>query len=231
MENTVKAAAAEFIGTFALIFFGAGSVILALNGQLDLVGVALAHGLVIAIMVSQMAHLSGGVFNPAIQVALWVTGKVPSRRTLAYLGAQFAGAIVAAFMLRFLVPKPLFDAAAGGTPALGVGISPGKAILMEAVGTFFLVWAVFATAIDDRGPFAKTAGLTIGLTITFGILALGPYTGAAFNVARWLGPALAADQWADWYVWIVGPIAGGVLGGVAYWALFLRDREAAAPAP
>ena len=228
MESPGKAAAAEFVGTFALVFFGAGSVILSLNGQLDLVGVALAHGLVIAIMVSQMGHLSGGIFNPAIQAALWVTGRTDGRRSAIYIGAQFGGAVVAAFLLRFLVPKPLFDAAAGGTPTLGVGISPGKAILLEAVGTFFLVWAVFATAIDDRGPFAKTAGFTIGLTITFGILALAPYTGAAFNVARWFGPALASGTWADWYVWIVGPLAGGVLAGVAYWTLYLRDGE---PAP
>jgi MIP family channel proteins len=231
VEDTGKAAVAEFVGTFALVFFGAGSVILSLNGQLDLVGVALAHGLVIAVMVFQMAHLSGGVFNPAIQVTLWVTGRVSGSRTAVAVGAQFGGAIVGAFMLRFLVPRSLFDAAAGGTPQLGVGISPGKAILMEAVGTFFLVWAVFATMIDDRSRFPDTAGFTIGLTITFGILALGPYTGAAFNVARWFGPALAAGQWADWYVWIVGPVAGGVLAGVTYWTLFLRDREPVVAAP
>jgi len=225
----VKALLAEFVGTFALIFFGAGSVILALNGQLDLVGVALAHGLVIAIMVSQMAHLSGGVFNPAIQVSLWVTGKMSGSRSAAYVAAQLAGAVVAAFLLRYLVPKQAFQAAFGGTPMLGQGIAVGKGILMEATGTFFLVWAVFATLIDDRGPFDKTAGFTVGLTIAFGILALGPYTGAALNPALWFGPALAADQWSDWYVWIVGPVAGGVLAGVLYWTVFLRDREPATP--
>ncbi len=138
-----------------MIFFGAGSVILYLNGQLDLVGVALAHGLVIAVMVSQMAHLSGGVFNPAIQIALWVTGKMPSSRTLIYLGAQLLGGICGALLLKFLVPAQAFDAAFGGTPTLGDGISSGKGILLEAIGTFFLVWAVFATIVDDRGPFGE----------------------------------------------------------------------------
>jgi aquaporin Z len=157
VESNAKAAIAEGIGTFALIFFGAGSVVLYLNGQLDLVGVALATGLVIAIMVSQMAHLSGGVFNPAIQIALWVTGKVPSSRTVMYLGAQLIGAAAAALLLKFLVPAQAFDAALGGVPTLGDGISSGKGILLEAVGTFFLVWAVFATIVDDRGPFGKTA--------------------------------------------------------------------------
>jgi aquaporin Z len=229
VESNAKAAIAEGIGTFALIFFGAGSVILYLNGQLDLVGVALATGLVIAIMVSQMAHLSGGVFNPAIQIALWVTGKVPSGRTVMYIGAQLVGAAAAALLLKFLVPTQAFDAALGGVPTLGDGISSGKGILLEAVGTFFLVWAVFATIVDDRGPFGTTAGFTIGLTITFGILAMGPWTGGAFNPARWFGPALASGHWDDWYVWIVGPIAGGVLAGVAYWFLFLKDKEPATP--
>jgi aquaporin Z len=229
VESNAKAAVAEGIGTFALVFFGAGSVILYLNGQVDLVGVALAHGLVIAVMVSQMAHLSGGAFNPAIQIALWVTGKSPSTRTVVFLGAQLVGAAIAALLLKFLVPAQAFDAALGGTPALGDGISSGKGILLEAVGTFFLVWAVFATIVDDRGPFGKTAGLTVGLTMTFAILALAPWTGGALNPARWFGPALASGHWSDWFVWIVGPIAGGVLAGVAYWGLFLRDKEPATP--
>jgi MIP family channel proteins len=229
VESDAKAAIAEGIGTFALIFFGAGSVLLYLNGQLDLVGVALAHGLVIAIMVSQMAHLSGGVFNPAVQIALWVTGKMPSVRTVIYVVAQLVGAAVAALLLKFLVPVQTFNAAQGGVPMLGDGISSGKGILLEAVGTFFLVWAVFATVVDHRGPFDKTAGLSIGLTMTFGILAIGPWTGGALNPARWFGPALASGHWDDWFVWIVGPIAGGVLAGVAYWRLFLRDEEPATP--
>jgi aquaporin Z len=225
LENPGRAAIAEFIGTFALIFFGAGSVILARNGQLDLVGVALAHGLVIAIMVSQMAHLSGGVFNPAIQIALWVTGKMPGQRTLVYLAAQLAGGIVAAFMLKLLVSKDIFDAADGGATVLAPQLAVGRGILFEAIGTFFLVWAVFATIIDERGPFKKTAGFTIGLTITFGVLAIGPWTSAAFNPARWLGPALASGDWTNWYVWIAGPVAGGIVAGVAYWLLFLKPKE------
>ena len=229
MEDTGKAAIAEFVGTFALIFFGAGSVILYLNGQLDLVGVALAHGLVIAVMVSQMAHLSGGVFNPAIQVALWVTGKMPSSRTLIYVGAQLLGGVCGALLLKFLVPAQTFEAAFGGTPTLGDGISSGKGILLEATGTFFFVWAVFATIVDDRGPFGTTAGLTIGLTLTFAILAIAPWTGAALNPARWFGPALASGQWGDWFVWIVGPVAGAILAGVGYWGVFLRDKEPATP--
>lgn len=229
MENTGKAAVAEFVATFALIFVGAGAVVLNANGQLDLTGVALAHGLVLAIMVSITAHISGGLVNPAVAISLWVTGKIPTSRAGVLIAAELAGAVAGAFLLRFLVPTELFDVGTGGIPALGDGVAVGRAIVIEAVTTFFLVFAVFGTAVDDRGPFSKTAGLTIGLVIAFDIMAFGPYTGAAMNPARWFGPALATTDWADWYVWIVGPVAGGIIAGVLYWSVFLKDTEPATP--
>jgi aquaporin TIP len=227
VENTGKAAVAEFIGTFALIFFGAGSIIATQGG--DLLAIALAHGLTIAIMVSLMAHLSGGVFNPAIQIALLVTGKMSASRSGAYIGAQLLGGVVAALALKALAPAAAFDAVAGGIPAVASGYEVGSAVLLEALATAFLVWAVFATAVDDRGIFSKLGGLTIGLTITIGILAIGPLTGAALNPARWFGPALSNGDWSNWWVWLVGPIAGGVIAGVGYWYLYLRGREVATP--
>jgi aquaporin Z len=229
VDSTPKAAVAEFVATFALVFVGAGAVILGANGQLDLTGVALAQGLVLAIMVSITAHISGGMVNPAVAISLWVTGKVPSGRAGALIAAEVAGAGAAAFLLRFLLPSELFDAGAGGVPALADGFAWGKGILLEAVMTFFLVFAVFGTIVDDRGPYSKTAGLTVGLVIAFDIMAFGPYTGAAMNPARWFGPALATTNWANWYVWIVGPIAGGIVAGVLYWAVFLKDKEPATP--
>jgi aquaporin TIP len=229
LESTGKAAVAEFVSTFALIFIGAGAVILNANGQLDLTGVALAHGLVLAIMVSVTAHISGGLVNPAVAISLWVTGKLPTARAGVLIVAELAGAVAGAFLLKALVPTELFDAGTGGVTALGDGVAAGKGILIEAVTTFFLVFAVFGTAVDDRGPFSKTAGLTIGLVIAFDIMAFGPYTGAAMNPARWFGPALATTEWANWYVWIVGPIAGGIIAGVLYWSAFLRDKEPSTP--
>jgi aquaporin TIP len=229
VEHTGKAAVAEFVATFALVFVGAGALILNANGQLDLTGVALAHGLVLAIMVSITMHISGGMVNPAVAISLWVTGKLSSPRAAALIAAEVAGAVAGAFLLRFLVPTELFDSGNGGITALGDGVTAGKGILIEAVTTFFLVFAVFGTAIDDRGPFSKTAGLTIGLVIAFDIMAFGPYTGAAMNPARWFGPALATTDWANWYVWIIGPIAGGIIAGVLYWSVFLKDKEPATP--
>lgn len=230
MESLGKAAVAEFVATFALIFVGAGSVILAVGtGQLDLVGVALAHGLVLAVMVSVTGHISGGLVNPAVTIALWAAGRISTQRGAVLIVAQTAGAVAGALLVRFVVGGDLFDVGGAGAPALGPDVAVGKGIVLEAILTFFLVFAVFGTAVDDRGPFSKTAGLTIGLVLTFDILAFGPWTGAAVNPARWFGPALATGTWTDWWVWVVGPVAGGVVAAVVYWAAFLRGREPATP--
>lgn len=228
MESTGKAAVAEFVATFALIFIGAAAVI-ATGLGLDLTGVALAHGLVLAIMVSVTAHVSGGLVNPAVTIGLWVAGKIASRRAAILIVAQLLGAVAGGLLLRYLVPSELFDAASGGTPILAEGIPAGKGIVIEAATTFLLVFAVFGTAVDPRGPLAKTSGLTIGLVIAFDIMAFGPYTGGAMNPARWFGPALASGTWSDWYVWIIGPIAGGIIAAVLYASVFLKERELAAP--
>lgn len=227
--NNAKVAVAEFVATFALIFIGAGAVVLYSAGNLDLTGVALAHGLVLAIMVSITAHLSGGLVNPAVTISLWVTGNMPSTRALVAIVAELLGAIAGALLLKGLIPRELFDVGNGGIPVLGDGIAVGKGILIEATCTFFLVFAVFGTAVDDWGPFSKTAGFTIGLVIAFDIMAFGPYTGAAMNTARWFGPAVATWDFSNAVVWLVGPIAGGIIAGVLYWAMFLRDREPATP--
>jgi aquaporin TIP len=229
MENLGKAAVAEFVATFALIFIGAGAVVLAGTGQLDLVGIALAHGLVLAIMVSVIGHISGGHVNPAVTIALWSAGKVSTVRGAVYVAAQLLGAVVGALLLRYAAGSQLFDDGGGGAPALDLDVAVGRGIVIEAILTFFLVFAVFGTAVDDRGPWNKTAGFTIGLVIAFDILAFGPYTGAAMNPARWFGPALVAGQWSDAIVWIVGPIAGGVIAGVLYTMVFLRGKEPVTP--
>ena len=233
MEGIGKSAVAEFVGTFGLIFIGAGSVIMTSsllgNTGSGLVGVALAHGLVLAIMVSITAHISGGSINPAVTIALWVTGKMESARAGVYIVAELAGGIAGAYLLRLVMPGSLFDSVHGGTPLVASGLGLGKAVLIEATLTFFLVFSVFGTAVDDRGPFKMTAGLTIGLVIAFDILAGGPMTGAAMNPARALGPELASATFTDWWVYWVGPIAGAIVAGVLYWSVFLRDKAPATP--
>jgi MIP family channel proteins len=229
MESLGKAAVAEFVATFALIFVGAGAVILASSGQLDLVGVALAHGLVLAVMVSVTGHVSGGLVNPAVTIALWAAGKIGTQRGAVLIVAQLVGAVMGALLLRYVVGGPAFDGGGAGAPALAPGLAVGKGIVLEAILTFFLVFVVFGTAVDDKGPWNKTAGFTIGFTIAFDILAFGPLTGAAMNPARWFGPALVGGIWDDALVWIVGPIAGAIIAGVLYTAVLLRGREPATP--
>ena len=229
MESLGKAAVAEFIATFALVFIGAGAILV--SGG-DLLGIAMAFGLVLAIMISVTAHISGGIVNPAVAIGLWVTGKLDTQRTVVYIVAELLGAIAGAFLLKLIVPTEIFDAGNGGATLVNAqitGFGVGKAVLLEAVLTFFLVFAVFGTAVDDRGPFGKTAGLTIGLVLTFDILAGGPLTGASMNPARSLGPALASGNWTDWWVYWVGPIAGGIIAAVVYWGVFLRGKEPATP--
>jgi aquaporin Z len=216
--DAARRAAAEFVGTFALIFVGAGSIMFAQFS--GLVGIALAHGLVIAVMASAVGHISGGHFNPAITIAFVLTRRMAPALGAVYVVTQLAAAIVGALTLRAVFPEGTnLDQ---GAPVLAQEVSPGNGLLLEAILTFFLVWVVFATAADPRGAFTSIAGLAIGLTITFDILVGGPLTGAAMNPARAFGPQLVQDVWSDGWVYYVGPIVGGAVAGLVYEFLYLR---------
>lgn len=222
---------AEFIGTFALVFIGAGSVVVAGPSGSGLVGVALAHGIVLAVMVSVLAHISGAHFNPAVTLGVWVARKIDTPRALLYIATQLLAGIVAAFALKWVLPESLWNPGGAGeslgntTVNLSLGMTETRAVVVEAILTFFLVIAVFGTAVDDRGPFAKTAGLTIGLVLVFDILMGGPLTGASMNPARSLGPALATGDLTDIWVYFAGPIVGGAIAAGLYWWVFLSLRE------
>ncbi len=212
---------AELVGTFALIFIGAGAIIMGAS----LLAVAFAHGLVIAVMVSAVGHISGGLFNPALTLALWVTRRLDHINTIAYILTQCIGAIAGAVALMILYPDVLRDATSLGTPLLGPGVDVTQAIGIELLLTFFLMLAVFGTALDKRGP--SLGGFGIGLVITMDILAGGPLTGAAMNPARALGPALIDGVWDDHFVYWVGPIAGAVLGALLYHFVFMDEEQRA----
>jgi aquaporin TIP len=224
-EDWGRRAAAEFVGTFTLIFIGVGAIAAADGG---LVGVAFAHGLAIAVMVSAVGHISGGHFNPAVTAGFLVTRRIEPRLAGLYWATQLAAATVAALLLRWLFPSVGGkNAAAAGAPALSQ-VSALEGVVIEVILTFFLVWVVFATAADPRGTFKQIAGLAIGLTITFDILAAGPFTGAIMNPARAFGPELVGNDWANAWVWYVGPLVGGAIAALAYEWLYLRPL---APVP
>ena len=229
MYNLTQKLTAEFLGTFALIFFGAGAVCvdfhLRSSGGLGLLASALAHGLAIAIMVSALGHISGGHFNPAITIGFWVTKRLATLETLFYWVAQLAGATAAAFLLRVIIPEETWHSVALGTPELMRDFPSWAGLALEATTTFFLVLVVFATAVDERGTFRSIGGFGIGLTITLGILVAGPFTGGALNPARAFGPALAAHHWLNQLIYWVGPLGGGFVAGLLYDSLFLRKSE------
>jgi glycerol uptake facilitator protein len=225
VHNVPQKVVAEFIGTFALVLFGVGSIcadqFLRAAGQpgFGLLGTALAYGLAMGIMVTALGYISGGHFNPAITIGFWVTRKISTFDTLAYLVAQLAGAVAAAYLLR-LLPFDVWSAVQLGTPDLASGITRTNGMLLEGVMTFFLVFVVFATRADTHGAYGKIAGFAIGLTMTAGALFGGPFTGAALNPARVLGPAVAANHWTNHGVYWIGPLAGGVAAGWLYDTLF-----------
>jgi len=216
---------AEFVGTFALIFIGAGTI---LSGHgANIVAVAFAHGLTIAVMVTAVGHVSGGHFNPAVTIAALSTQKIAAKDAMGYIGAQILGGVAGAGLLRGVLPSSVVSNRPDlnlGTPGLAGELTAGSGVVIEAVLTFFLVWVIFATAIDPEGAFGKIAGLAIGLTITLDILMGGVWTGAAMNPARWLGPALVSGVWSNWWVWVVGPIAGGIVAAVLYDSGILLTR-------
>ena len=183
--------------------------------------VAFAHGLVLAVLVSALGAISGGHLNPAITFGVWILGRMSGLRALWYVWAQAVGALGAGLAL-LAVFGDAGRAAGLGTPALGAGVSPVAGIAVEAVLTVVLLLAVFGTAVDPRGP--RVGGFAIGLAVAADILMGGPLTGAAMNPARWLGPAVVAGAYADWYVWWVGPLLGAAVAGLIY-RLFLRAED------
>ena len=217
MNRLSAALVAEAVGTFLFFFVGAGSVILAAHAGANgpgLIGIAFAHGLALAVMVSAFGAISGGHFNPAVTVAVRLAGRIEWMHAAAYVVAQLVGAAAAGYLLLTVMPEAAARASFLGTPTLGDGISIGAGIAIEAVLTLVLIFAVFGTAVDRRAP--RLGGMAIGLAVAADVLMGGPLTGAAMNPARWFGPALASGHWDNWYVWWVGPLIGAVVGAVIY---------------
>jgi MIP family channel proteins len=220
MRGSAPALVAEGIGTFLFFFIAAGAALVVTGGDpaATLLVVALAHGVVLAVMVSSLGAVSGGHFNPAVTLGLLVAGKIDAVKGLAYWAAQLIGAAAAGYSLAYF-----FGDVGPAVPALGSGVDVVQGIGLEAIMTAVLLLAVFGTAVDPRGP--KIGGLAIGLAVTVDILLGGNLTGAAMNPARWFGPALAAGAFENWYVWWIGPFAGAIVVALLYRYLFAPPDE------
>ncbi|MBX9928686.1 MAG: aquaporin [Gemmatimonadaceae bacterium] len=223
MRTLLRPLVAEFIGTFALTFVGGAAIMMSQQLGGSLLGVAFAHGLTLAVMVTAFMRISGH-FNPAVTLGLVATRRLSAMAAAQYVVAQVIGAVAAAFLLKTAFPAALVEATRAGGQAISIDVTGAHAFLLEAVATFFLVTAVFATAVDPKGP--KVGGFAIGLTVTVNILAIGGLTGASMNPARSFGPAVAMGNFEAQLIYWLAPITGGVLAALVYDTLFLRGDDA-----
>ncbi len=241
LDRWVRPLIAEFIGPFALVFIGAGAILTAITqgwaGTTGgfLVMVALAHGLAIGLMVAAAGHISGGHYNPAVTVAMFIGGKIGLVKSVAYISVQLLGAAVAALILKQIFDDSVADLRSA-IPTVnyaadqdGVIIGRANAFILEVIATFFLVYVIHGVAVDSRGAHA-IAPLAIGLTITMDILMAGPLTGAAMNPARHFGPALVEGEWKDAWLYWAAPILGGGLASVVH-NYILIPRSVGFPEP
>lgn len=214
----------EFLGTCIFVFIGAGSIITNQfsNGAVGLVGIAIAHGVILSVVISAFGGISGGHLNPAVTFGVMVSRRITVALGLQYMVAQLIGGVLAGLLLHVVFPSELCATVHLGTPAVASGVSLGTAVLIEAILTFALVTSVFGTAIDPRAP--KIGGFGIGLTVLVDILVGGPLTGASMNPARTFGPGLVAGFWENHWVYWVGPLLGGGLAGFVY-EYFIMEKK------
>ncbi len=224
MRGLSRRFVAEMLGTFTLVYFGSAAVIAnAYPGAgFGLLGIALVHALALSIGVTATMNISGGHLNPAVTIGLLAGRRVDFTTALVHLAAQVAAALLAALALKASFPHGVAKVVGYGVPQLNINISMGQGIFLEAIGAFFLVSAVYGTAVAPTAP--KVGGFGIGLSLVFIIMALGPLTGAAVNPARALGPAIASGQWTAQLAYWIGPILGGVLAALV-WEFFLMGRR------
>jgi MIP family channel proteins len=206
----VRAHLAEALGTFALVLFGCGAIAVnAEGGQLGRTGIALAFGLVIAVMIYALGHICGAHFNPAVSIGFAIGRHFPWPRAATYTAAQVVGAILAALVLRLTLGQ---DADLGVTQPSGSNL---QSLAWEAMLTFALMLVITAVATDTRAV-GEAAALAIGGTVALGALVGGPISGASMNPARSLGPALVSGDLTAIWIYLVGPVIGAVTAAIVY---------------
>jgi MIP family channel proteins len=221
--SQTRRAVAELLGTFGLVFFGAGAVVTSGAGGYGLLGIALTHAIVLSVMVSSTMAVSGGHLNPAVTLGFLATRRIDAKNAMIYIAAQLIGAVLAGLALKALLPGPMVRATIAGTPQLAGTITVPLAIGLEALLTFFLVSAVFGTCVNSEAP--KIGGFGIGLTLFFDIMVGGTFTGAAMNPARAFGPAISSGVWTGHAVYWIGPIIGAVVAALLWDKVILAKRQ------
>lgn len=220
MRDSLRHFVAEFVGTFALVFVGGGAIMAVdlAHNPAGITQVALAHGLVLAVMVTATMRVSGH-FNPAVTLAFLAVRRIEAIMAGVYILAQTFAAVIAAYSLKWLFPVAVATTNRLGGQSVSLDVSLGQAIVLEAIATFFLVFVIFGTAVDPRAP--KVGGFAIGLTVAADILAIGPLTGASMNPARSFGPAIASGVFEGQAIYWIAPIIGGLAAAFLYEWLFI----------
>lgn len=197
---------AELVGTFALVFAGAGSIVIndVSGGAVTHLGIAITFGLIVMAMIYSLGEVSGAHINPVVTIGFALSGRFPSRKIAPYVSAQIAGGCMAGYLLRWMFPD---HATLGSTLITG---SVGRGLGMETLLTFLLMFVILRTATGAREK-GIMAGAAIGATVALEALFAGPITGASMNPARSIGPALASMTFDNLWVYIVAPLAGAVL--------------------
>ncbi|MFG0258026.1 MAG: aquaporin [Phycisphaerales bacterium JB043] len=230
MPTPLKGCVAECIGTFALCFFGCASIILTAThpgSGADLVTVALAHGLVLAVFVTGALHISGGQFNPSVSIALIVRGKQTPQQAALYILSQCIGAACGCGALVFFLGADVANNAEAGTnlgATIGSLTTDGNTLAvfgLEVLLTFALMFTILRCLVDDRTP-VKHGGIAVGIVVACCIVAFGPLTGASMNPARSLGPALYGHWDMHWVYW-AAPIVGAVLASIVDATFFASE--------
>ncbi|MGH7511345.1 MAG: MIP/aquaporin family protein [Gemmatimonadales bacterium] len=224
MPSLFRRSIAEAFGTFALVFIGTAVIASKYfpDAQFGVLGIAIAHGLVLSVAITATMSISGGHLNPAVTLGLLVARRVNLRTAGAYIVSQLAGAVLASLLVKAIYPLGVTRPIALGTPAIANSIVFSQAVTIEAVLTFFLVSAVFGTVVNSDAP--KIGGFGVGLTLLFDVLVGGPLTGSAVNPARAFGPALVSGQWVGQIVYWIGPILGGILAALLWEYVLLPKR-------
>ncbi|HEY6060854.1 MAG TPA: aquaporin [Gemmatimonadales bacterium] len=224
MNASFRPMFAEFLGTALFVFIGAGSVVAnaMTAGGVTPLGIALAHGVGMAILISSLMGISGGHLNPAVSLGVFVAGRIDGRTLGRYVLAQLVGGIAGAALVKLLFASTAVRAVTAGAPQLSLNIGFGQGIAIEAAFTFFLVSAVFGTEVSSEA--VKIGGFGIGLAIFVSALVVGGLTGAALNPARAFGPALVAWSFHSQAVYWIGPLAGGALAGWVWRVLLLPKK-------
>ena len=205
----------EFIGTFSLVFFAAGAVVVdaKMGGTLGAIGPGLISGLIITVVIYTFGHVSGAHVNPALSIAAALIGHLDRRLVPGYALAQLAGSVLAGMCLYWALGD--FGAMGANLPNAAIGITPLTAFAIELFLSFLLMWVVAGVGLDKRahGPFA---GVAVGAVVGIEVMLMGPVAGAAMNPARAFGPYVAMGDFTHYWIYVAGPLVGMALGAYAW---------------